>query len=194
MESRQTESEQTAERQSVGESARVRWYVMRDLKRANALQPAYKMLRERGFEVFTPMKWQLTVRRGKRIRREVPFMQDLLFVHASRESIDPVESRTPTLQYRFVRNGYRQPMFVRDEDMERFIFAVNNSPSVRYYSPAEITQSMYGRTIRIAGGPLEGYEGTLLTVRGSKVKRLVVSLPEWMSAAVEVNPEYIQML
>lgn len=172
----------------------LRWFVMRDLKRSNALLPAYKMLAEQGFDVFTPMKWQLTVRQGKHERKLVPIMQDLLFVHGTRQNIDPVEKRTPTLQYRFRRHGYGEPMIVRDSDMERFIYAVRQAESVKYYLPGEITPAMYGRRIRIVGGPLNGYEGTLVTARGTKVKRLLIELPEWIAAAVEVNPEYIQML
>lgn len=53
------------------------WYVMRDLKRANAKLPAYKQLSNENFEVFTPMKEQLSVRGGKRIREDVPFIRDL---------------------------------------------------------------------------------------------------------------------
>lgn len=48
------------------------WYVMRDLKRANAKLPAYKQLLNEHFEVFTPMKEQLSVHGGKRTREEVP--------------------------------------------------------------------------------------------------------------------------
>lgn len=54
------------------------WYVMRDLKRANAKLPAYKQLLNEHFEVFTPMKEQLSVHGGKRTREEVPFIQDYL--------------------------------------------------------------------------------------------------------------------
>ena len=53
---------------------------------------------------------------------------------------------------------------------------------------------MLNRKIRIVGGPLDGYEGTLQTVRGSKVKRLLVELPGLLSVAVEVEPEYIQLV
>lgn len=53
---------------------------------------------------------------------------------------------------------------------------------------------MCGRHIRIVGGSLDGYEGKLLTVRGSKTKRLLVELPEFFSVGVEVNPEYIRLL
>ena len=48
-------------------------------KRANAKLPAYKQLLNEHFEVFTPMKEQLSVHGGKRTREEVPFIQDLLF-------------------------------------------------------------------------------------------------------------------
>lgn len=53
---------------------------------------------------------------------------------------------------------------------------------------------MYGRAIHIVGGPLNDYEGKLLTVRGSKVKRLFVELPGFFSVGVKVEPEYIQLL
>ena len=38
------------------------WYVMRDLKRANASLPAYKLLEKEKIEVFTPMKTILIVK------------------------------------------------------------------------------------------------------------------------------------
>ena len=60
---------------------RMHWYVMRDLKRPNAKLPAYKQLSDEHLEVFTPMQWRLKLKNGKRIREEVPFMQDLLFIH-----------------------------------------------------------------------------------------------------------------
>ena len=59
------------------------WFVMRDLKRLNAKLPAYKQLGDMQFELFTPMKWQMVVKGDKRIRMEVPYMQDLLFVHST---------------------------------------------------------------------------------------------------------------
>lgn len=172
----------------------VRWYVMRDLKRTNAKLPAYKLLNEEKMEVFVPMKWHLVTRKGMRVREEVPFMQDLLFVHETRRKLDAVVEKTPTLQYRWLRNTWREPMVVADADMERFIRAVNATESPRYYLPEEITPAMYGRRIHIIGGSLDGYEGGLLTTRGSKVKRLLVELKGFLAVGVEVNPEYIQLI
>lgn len=85
-------------------------------------------------------------------------------------------------------------MTVRNDEMERFIFAVNSSDSPKYYLPKEITPEMYGRKIRIVGGLLDGYEGSLITTRGSKVRRLLVKLEDFLAVGVEVNPEYIQLI
>ena len=79
-------------------------------------------------------------------------------------------------------------------DMQRFIHAVTNSESVKYYSPSEITSAMKGKYVHIIGGALNGYEGLLLSVRGSKVKRLVVELPNLITAGIEVDPEYIRII
>lgn len=170
------------------------WFVMRDLKRGNAKQPAYKLLSELKIRFFTPMVWKLIVRQGKRIRLQVPFMPDLLFVYDSRKVLDPIVERIVTLQYRFVKGGNHQPMTVRNEDMERFIRAVDAINNPCYYTPEEIKSSMIGKKVRIVGGPLDGYEGRLQKMQGSRIKRLFVELPNLLTAAVEVQPEFIQLL
>ncbi len=171
-----------------------RWYVMRDLKRSNANEPAYKMLTAKGFEVFTPMRLRIAVRGGRRVREETPFLQDLLFVHAVREELDAVVAGTPTLQYRWLRGTYREPMVVGDGEMRRFITAVQNSPAPRYFAPEEITPEMYNRKVRLIGGALEGYEGFLLTRRGSKKRHFLFELPGLLAASIEIEPEFIQLI
>lgn len=170
------------------------WYVMRDLKRANAKRPAYLQLQDEGFEVFTPMKWRLSVSGGRNVRQEVPFIPDLLFVHASREMLDPAVERTSTLQYRFVRGGYCEPMVVEHGEMERFIRAVRSTESPRFYLPEEITPSMLGRRVRIVGGPLNDYEGRLVAVKGTRARHLLVELPSLLAVSVRVDGEFIEFI
>lgn len=170
------------------------WFVMRDLTRGNAKLPAYKLLEQEGIECFTPMVQRVFIRGGKRERRCVPYIHDLVFAHERREVLDPVVAAVPTLQYRYVRNAYCQPMTVRDDDMERFIRAVRSSDTPHYYRADEITPEMLHRRVRIIGGRLDGYEGFLLTVRGSKVKRLLVELPTLLTAAVEVEAEFVEVV
>ena len=171
------------------------WYVMRDLKRANAKLPAYMMLGDMEFEVFVPMKWQLISKHGKHIRKQVPFLRDLLFVHSTREKLDPVVAKIDTLQYRYVRGGkYCDPMKVGNKEMQRFIQAVSWSENPVYYLPGEIPTTMYGRKVRIIGGELDGHEGTLLKVRGLHKKRILVELPHLLSASVDLEPEFVKFV
>lgn len=166
----------------------VAWYVMRDLKRPNALEPAYKMLEKTGLEVFTPLIQKVTKRGGRLQRKEAPAIHDLLFVHGTRQQIDPIERATRTFQYRYVKGGtYKQTMTVREVDMERFITAVRSTQQPRYYAIGEITPDMIGRTVRIHGGSLNGFEASLLKVRGTSKKRIIVELPLLVTAAVEVT-------
>lgn len=171
------------------------WYALRDLKRPNALLRAWEMFEEMKMDVFTPKKWTLTKVKGERKPKEVAIIPDLLFVHETRTVLDPIIENMETLQYRFRKYGGRnEPVVVPDKDMERFIRAISSSEKPMYYLPEEITPQMYGKEIRIAGGPLNGYEGRLLKMRGSKVKRLLVELKGFLVAAVEVSPEYIQVV
>lgn len=171
------------------------WFAMRDLKRSNALLPAYKQLAEAGMEVFTPTVVCIFTRGGKRVRAEVPVMHDLLFVHESRKNLDPIVAKTPTLQYRFKKGGKPgEPTIVPEEDMNRFIAAVRSTDTPKFYSAEEISSLMCGRTIRMIGGVLNGYEGKLQTVRGSKTKRLIITLSSLMAVSLAINDEYVELL
>ena len=173
------------------------WFVMRDLKRPNALMPAYRQLGEAGFKVFTPMTTKVVERRGRKTRIQTPFVPDLLFVYSDREPLDSVVRRTETLQYRFVKGAaYGTPMIVPVKDMERFITAVTSVETPRYYQSDEITPDMYGARVRmICTGSMNGVEGVLLKVRGARKKRMLIELPGLLAAAVEVNSaDYIELI
>ena len=171
------------------------WYAMRDLKRANAALPAYKQLAEAGIEVFTPMTTRFSVKDGKHIKVEVPIIRDLLFVKESRQNLDPIVAKTPTLQYRFKKGGKQgEATVIPCEDMERFIGAVQAVNNPKFYSAEEIDSLMCGRKIRMVGGTLDGYEGILQSVRGSKTKHLIITLSSLLAVSVDINDEFIEVL
>lgn len=171
------------------------WFVMRDLKRRTSNSLAIQELSKAGLEVFTPMTQMVMKIRGKLQRREVPVIQDLLFVHEAKETLDPIVERTATLQYRYQRGKtINEPTTVGNEEMERFIFAIKNAETPMFYKPGELTSSMYGKPVHIVGGFLNGYEGRLLSVKGMRTRRLIIEIPEIMAAAVEVEPDYIQFV
>lgn len=170
------------------------WFVMRDLKRRNAKKPAYKMLSEKGIEIFTPLISRIRYINRKKVIQEVPYIQDLLFAHACKKELDIIVDSTETLQYRFLRDGKRTPMTVSEKEMERFIQAVKSTVRPCYYKPQEITPDMVGKNVRIIGGPLNNYEGRLQKMQGSRIKRLFIELPQLLTVAVEVEAEFIQVL
>ncbi|MDE6342006.1 MAG: UpxY family transcription antiterminator [Muribaculaceae bacterium] len=176
-------------------SSEKQWFVMRDLKRRTSNTLAIHQLAKAGLEVFTPMTQMVMKIGGRMQRREVPVIQDLLFVHESKAKLDSVVESIPSLQYRYQRgNTIDNPTTVRKEEMERFMFAVNQTETPVFYMPGEITDAMYGKEVHIVGGALNGYEGRLLAVKGMRKRRLIVELPGLMAAAVEVEPEYIHFV
>lgn len=174
------------------------WYVLRDLKRSNSRMRGYRLLQDllgNQAEVFTPLVQRTFLRKGRRELVDVPFISDLLFVKAYRTQLDPIIEATPFLQYRFVKGcRWNDPMTVRSEEMQRFMNVVRGHSPYRYYRPEEVTPKLYGQTITIVGGELDGMEGRLMTVRGSKTRRLIVELQGLLAVGVEVHPDYIRLV
>lgn len=172
-----------------------KWFVLRDFKKWNAKTPAYKELPKLGIRCFTPMHWIIAIRNGKRKREFVPVIQNLLFAYDTRQTLDPIIAKTDSLQYQFARGGRKaNPMIVPYNEMERFITAVSNDPSPKFFSPEELTSDMIGKKIIVTDGPLSGYQGELLKIQGSRKKRLLVKVEGLMVAAVEINPDFIQLV
>lgn len=171
------------------------WFVMRDLKRRNANNLAIHDLAKAGLEVFAPMTQMVMNIGGKMQRRDVPVIQDLLFVHEKKVNLDPYVEKYPNLQYRYqLGRTINEPMTVSSEEMDRFIFAVSNTETPIFYKPGELTKSMYGKAVRIVGGILNNFEGRLLSIKGKRKRYLIIELQNLITAAVEVNPEFIQLL
>lgn len=177
--------------------SQMHWFVMRDLKRPNAKLPAYKQLGEAGFTVFTPLITKIVVQKRKKVRVQVPVVHDLLFVLSEKEPLDKIVAQTETLQYRFVKGApYGTAMTVPMIEMDRFMSAVSFFKTPRYYSPEEITPDMYGATVRlVCDGPINGFEGKLLKIKGSGKKRFLIELPGLLAASVEVSrSDYLELL
>lgn len=168
---------------------------MRDLKRRNSNSLAIDELQQAGFEAFTPMRQMLITIGRRQQRRTVPVIQDLLFVHETKERLDSFVDRCRTLQYRYLFGQTKDnPMTVRDDEMQRFILAVGKTESPLFYKPGEITRAMLGKKVRVIGGLLDGFEGNLLAVKGMRKRRLMVEITGLVTAAVEVEPEFIELI
>ena len=86
-------------------------------------------------------------------------------------------------------------MSVRAKEFEKFRKAVEQTDNVEYYSYEEVSPQIYGMQIRIIGGRRIGFEGRLMSNRGSKYKHMLIDLQECnLSAAIQVETELIQLV
>jgi len=83
---------------------------------------------------------------------------------------------------------------ISDKEMEQFIRVTESIEKFRYYTPDEVSPSMYGRKICIVGGSLDGCVGRLKTKRGSKYKELIIEMQGILAVGVQVSPEYIRFI
>lgn len=168
------------------------WFAMRFLYND---QPKIRArLAHDNIPTYSPMRTVVEERGGRRIRRVEPIIFDLFFVRGTREEIDPYVLNSPNFQYRYKTGGtYREPMVVPEEQMNRFIEAVSMTPQPLYFTPDELDVGK-GTRIRIIGGPMDGYEGVLMKVKGARSRRLIVEIPDTIAVAVEVSPDLIEVI
>ena len=83
---------------------------------------------------------------------------------------------------------------LKDWDI-RNIEAVMATQTPKYYTPEALTTLSYGKKVRlVCDGVMNGYEGKLLSVRGSRKKKLVIEVPGVLAVIYEVSPDYIQFI
>lgn len=171
------------------------WFVMRDLHRGPAKQYIYEKLSSEGFETYSPLVKSRKLVHGKAVIVERPFIRDLFFIHAFHSQI--VSYMTPTCRFQFrYRLGVSPaaPLVVPDNAMQDFIRVNKESTAPEFISSESIPSDARHHLIRVVGGPLDGVEGMLKKVRGSKYKTLYVELPGIMAISTVSQFDYIQIL
>lgn len=155
---------------------------------------SYKRYWDLGFEVFTPLVWQLVGRKARKERIRVPFIRDLFFVHASRAALDPVVEQDSVVTYRFVKGSYHKRMVVDEEEMTRFKYTVEHTLSVTYFNINEISSELFGKKVKIVGGPLDGSEGVLASLSNSRTKWLLINIEGLFAARVKLKDfDYVRI-
>lgn len=167
------------------------WYALRDLKRPNDPNRAYKIVERKGLEVFTPMQTHKIDKYGHHLRVEKPVFPDMLFVHSTRDELDPIVDAISSLQYR-LRIGHSLPdddgvIVVDETSMANFRLACESEIPKEFLKPAEIDKSMIGRRVRIFSDSMpEGFDGNLLRVRGRGLK-VIVRLPNMICVKLSLS-------
>lgn len=171
----------------------VLWYVMRAYRNENKAEAALSS--DWGLPYFIPKRYCIQTCHGKKVKRLVPAIPGMVFVHASREQLTKFKLRCPFLQYVMWKvNGGLEFITVPDRQMDNFIkVASHTEESVKYYSPEEV-HLVKGQHIRIVGGAFDGAEGVFVKEKRGRNRRLVVTIQGVTAVSVQVQPECVEVI
>lgn len=164
-------------REGMPDTEPILWYAMRATYGRN--QEAKKKLDEAGVESFIPMHHVVTIdRRGRKVKKLVPVVRDLVFVRTDRSSMLLLKEQLDYLRNIYIptEDGKKQIVVVPDNQMENFIKVTSTAADgILFFSPDEINLTK-GTRVRIHGGQFNGLEGTFIKVKGARDKRVVVDI------------------
>ena len=171
-----------------------KWYVM-----SATFNRSFKVqehLEDIGVESFIPLRTKVCTIMGKKIRKEVPAISNLIFIRTTEDVLKNIKQRISYLHYGVVKAGKEvRKMTVKDEEMNLFIrYCTQTSQEVTYLSPDEIHLAK-GTRVRIHGGPLDGLEGHFIKVKGVRKKCVVMKIDNIAAAAlIDVHPDLLEVI
>lgn len=153
------------------------WFAMRATYGRN--MEVKKKLDEAGYESYVPMRYVVTLdRRGCKVKKHVPVVRDLIFVHTDQATMLSLKQQHESLRNVYIptEDGRKRPVIVPDHQMENFMKVTGTlSDGLLFFSPDEINLAK-GTKVRIHGGQFNGLEGTFIKVKGARDRRVVVEV------------------
>lgn len=148
----------------------------------------YQIIQDKVHEFFMPMKESVTVKAGQRIKKVSPAIPDIFFVKDTLANIDASVKANIGVEYLYIKGlPYRQPVIIRDSEMENFIAATTSDQKVTFHTAGDDNLSrIVGRRVRIPHND-SWIEGELLTIRGSRYRRLRVRLQNCLVAYIDLT-------
>lgn len=145
----------------------------------------------RGIECFIPMKYTIGVRNGRRVRKLVPTIHNLIFFHIEPSLMKEYKANTK-LPIRYIMNpATKKPVVVPEEQMKNFIAVAGTFDEQLEYIDFNINKFKRGDRVKILGGPFEGAVGILQRLRGKH--RVVVSIEGVVAVATTyIHPSLLQ--
>ncbi|MBR5117444.1 MAG: UpxY family transcription antiterminator [Muribaculaceae bacterium] len=147
----------------------------------------------RGIESFVPMKYVMGTRRGRRVKKLVPSIHNLIFFHIE-PSVMKEYKATTKMPIRYIMNpATKKPVVVPEQEMKNFIAVAGTYEEQLEYITPKPGQFTRGDRVRILGGPFEGAEGVLQRVKGDS--RVIVSIMGLVAVATTtIHPSLLEKL
>ena len=173
----------------------VRWYVIGSVTRGRELKIRDELRRDE-HECFVPLQYEVRKVGGQRRRIMVPAVTGLIFLRGTHEGVkEAIKFRSDGLYIRKSTFSNKEDyLSVSEHDMRNFIAVSEQAgEKITYYNPDEIHLQV-GDKIRVNGGMFDGREGVIMRIKGKRRRQLVVSIPGIVYAAVELEPELLELI
>lgn len=151
--------------------------------------------RKAGFDAFVPLSYEVKTIRGQKQRKLIPALSGLIFAKGELEALKAYtqESAYPVFIRKSTFSNLEDYLVIPTKAMEDFIAVTQHREQhVSYFRPEEI-RLQEGDRIRINGGPYDGREGIIMRIKGKRNRHLVVQIPGFLVAAVELSPQMIEL-
>lgn len=152
-------------------------------------------VRKYGLEAFVPLRYTVKTVRGQKRRALVPALSGLIFAKGTLEEVKDYlqEAHYPVYIKRSTFSNKEDYLTVPTKEMEDFIAVTeSHEEHVTYFRPEEISLQA-GDRIRIKGGLYDGREGVIMRIKGKRNRQLVVQIPGFIAAAVEISPDMLEL-
>lgn len=178
----------------------MQWFVLR--VKWVPVERVEQLLKDEGVETFIPRRYMLRkdpYGRKHRVLKNV--LPELVFVHSTYNFLQPFNKRVQTkyglaVFFCKVRDGEQNHvMVVPERQMAPFIKAVTEMEGrITYLQPDEL-ELQKGDMVRVHGGPLDGFTGEVVRLKGKRKKRLVLRLMDFAAISIStVEPEYVELI
>lgn len=146
-------------------------------------------------ESYVPLRCCVVERGGRKVRRMLPAVSNLLFAHSTQKRLNEVKPFIPRMQFKTRTVGDSNRLIVvPDKQMEDFIRLTGTADEKTSYLLPDEVNLKRGTRVRILGGPLDGVEGVFIKVKGVRNRRFLVSIPGLLSAATDISPDLLEVL
>ena len=147
----------------------------------------------RGITCFVPMQYRREERHGVMIKRLVPSVHNLIFIHITPSGMKEYKATTD-LPIRYMMNREtHKPIIVPTREMENFIKVAGTYEEKLIYLNPDPGDFAKGERVRIIGGMFAGAEGVFVRIKGDR--RVLINIEGLVAVATTyVHPSMIEKI
>lgn len=151
-------------------------------------------LEEKSIKNFMPMHYEVKITRGKKTRKLVPVVHNLIFIYSTREQLDVIK---PEAEYfagmRYIMNkSDNSPITIPEKEMQNFIRVSGTMDEQLCYITEKIKLDKNDKVL-ITGGLFSGVTGYVIGTK--KNCRVVVSIPGFMAiTTAHIDPSMLEKI